>query len=145
MKRPYAPDQQPTLVIPHPNHPEVKVTARKPTRRDSLEMFRELRDQRIPARDESGEILKVDGEVVFVQVTPKDFAIRGLERIITAWEGLEDENDRPIPFNAANLTVLIDEWLDVKEEGKPDIAFSRYISERVAEPAAWDNDPKTNG
>jgi hypothetical protein len=145
VKRPYRPDQQPTIVITHPNHDEVFVRARKPTRRDQVEMFREFRDYQTPARDEEGAILKDEtGAVIFVTRTPKDYATKGLQRIITEVGGIEGEDGKPLPLAEA-IDELLSEWLDVKEDGKPDQAFSRYISERVADPASWDNDPKTNG
>jgi len=144
--RPPASSQQPTITIIHPNKPEVRVIAGKTSRADSLDLIRELRHSSQPAIDEAGKFWRgEDGGILWKPTTPLDYAVLGLVRIIKGWEGINDEKGQPIPCERKNLGVLTEDWLDVTEDGKPPEAFSRYISERVADPAAWDTDPKTKG
>lgn len=165
---------QPKKKIAHPNLPEVSVSGRKPTRPQEMAIrdeisggvrpFAVLGANREPLRDENGELC-----VRHMQTTSTlDVLMARPKKCLFAWEGITDDDGRPLEFDARLISVLWEERYDctfphcyVCDDGDPEapqhkdnkhekahvyqdsVAYGAYVNDMLADPATF-ADPTTN-
>lgn len=137
---------QPTVTLTHPNDPSVTVTIRKPTRAEGMRFGQELstHQRALQVKDETGSVvMDTDGvpRTVFQQLWPLEVVLGSLEMSVVGWSGIEDAAGHAIPCEPANLPVLFEEFLDVKEDGKITKAFATWIGEQTRKEKLFDPDP----
>lgn len=127
----------------HPEDSSFVITLRRVTRRESLEYQAEVakavRAVVVTNPDGSAYVNK-DGSVLTQTVhdfTP-EMSMNALRRVVTGWRGLTDEDSNEIPFNDANLPLL----LELQSEGKP---LGETIVLAAVNEKTFDPDPKANG
>jgi hypothetical protein len=134
------------ITVEHPHLKGVSVKARIMEPIEAMDMFSGFSDfQRVVAVTDQrtgSPLYNKKGEPVTATITniPASEILRILEETVESWDGLDDENDAPIPCNAANLKFLfapelnIDKEITDEESGETRTiqqTYADYIQEEV--------------
>lgn len=147
-----------TAVVVHPADSDVKITIKRLPKVEWLKHYGGLSDFQtvsIPT-DKEGNAFFVKDKEPFVHIQqhfPVELILEALEKVVIGWEGINDSQDNPIPFNKENLPLLLEDFLDFKEEreveenGKKTMkefpkAFWEFIYEKAQSNEVFDSDPK---
>lgn len=125
-----------TIVVEHPEYPEVKVTVKRLSRMEALDYYTGLEETNTvisPLKDrETGDYVRFEsGEV---QVDRRErFDISSIVELfkttVLGWEGIEDESG-PVSFSTDAIEILFNTDLDIKE-GEDKGAFFMYLLNKV--------------
>lgn len=110
------------LTVIHPKFKELKVFCRVLEPVEAIDLFSRFQKfSQVVAviHPVTGELVyNKEGKLETVTITniPASEAIKVLEEVVEGWEGLEDNDDKPIPFHSSKLNLLFSKDLGFKEE-----------------------------
>jgi hypothetical protein len=147
------------ITVVHPELKEVKVHCRVPEPVEATDVFSRFQQfNRAVAviHPVSGELVhNTDGTIATItQVNiPSSEILKTLENFVLGWEGLEDENEKAIPFEVSKLKLLFSRELTIKHV-KPDPkdpkktintyqAYGDYIQEQINKKLSFEDEEET--
>lgn len=129
--------QQQTLIVKHPQMPEFKVHCLILEPVEAMELFSSLSQyQKVFAvlHPNTNELIRNDKkelETVTITNIPGEAILNILSKTVEDWEGLEDENKKPIKYEKSKLPYLFKKELSVKNEDGTREPFAVYIQAQL--------------